>query len=441
MDQNYICNACNGSGQQRCDECDGSGKHFDYEKQKIKNCKRCQGEGVIGECPICGGDGIDHIEKTANKLDMSEDQENIYSEVEEEDVSYSGVIEKPFDPKKIDITTKQMTLDLILKRLKNDEVDLKTFFQRGMDLWNKTQQSRLIESILIRLPLPAFYFDGSDDNKWLVVDGLQRLSSFKNFILEKDPKKQLKLENLEYLTQYNGFTYNKLPRNLQRRIEEHEITVYIINEGTPNEVKFNLFKRINTGGLVLTSQEIRQALNQGIPAKFITELSELPEFTTYKINPKRMLDKDFVNRFLAFYLFSYENYKPDLDDFLNKAMAHIKNLKEHERTEIKTNFKKSMIRAKELFGDFAFRKRYDIKLKKKSIINKALFEVWSVTLSKISDNEYENIKNKKEYLNNDFIQIMNTDKDFEKSISTATGDIRNVNKRYKTILSLIEKYK
>ncbi len=371
---------------------------------------------------------------------MNEEKEK-YSEIDEEDTSSEVSIDKPFDPKKIDITTKQMTLDLILKRLKNDEIDLETFFQRGIDLWNKTRQSRLIESILIRLPLPAFYFDGSNDNKWLVVDGLQRLSSFKNFILEKDFKKQLKLEKLEYLTQYNGYTYNDLPRSLQRRIEEHEITVYIINEGTPNEVKFNLFKRINTGGLILTSQEIRQALNQGIPAKFITELSEMPEFKVYKINPKRMLDKDFVNRFLAFYLFSYKNYKPDLDDFLNKAMAHIKELSENERKNIETDFKKSMIRAKELFGDFAFRKREDVKSGKKSKINKALFEVWSVTLSKISDNDYKNIKIKKDDLNNDFVLILNNDKNFDNSISTATGDPRNVRKRYETILSLIKKYK
>lgn len=360
-----------------------------------------------------------------------------YAEIEEEDISSSANIEKPFDPKKIDITTKQMTLDLILKRLKNDEVDLETFFQRGMNLWDKTKQSRLIESILIRLPLPAFYFDGSDDNKWLVVDGLQRLSTFKNFILEKDPKKQLILQNLEYLTKYNDYTYEKLPRTLRRRIEEHEITVYIINKGTPNEVKFNLFKRINTGGLILTAQEIRQALNQGIPANFITELSELPEFKYYKINPKRMLDKDFVNRFLAFYLFPYKDYRPDLDDFLNSAMAEIKNIS----NEIKLSFKISMIRVKKLFGEYAFRKRYEVNPDKKGRINKALFEVWSVSLAKLSKEEFNSISGKKDFLNKDFVEIMKNDKEFEKSISTSTGDPKNVKKRFETILSLLEKYK
>ena len=371
---------------------------------------------------------------------MIEDKEKKYSEVEDEDISSKWKIEKPFDPKKIDITTKQMTLDLILKRLKNDEVDLETFFQRNSDLWDKTKQSRLIESILIRLPLPAFYFDASDDNKWLVVDGLQRLSHFKNFILEKDTKKKLRLQNLEYLTQYNDYTYEKLPRTLQRRIEEHEITVYIINEGTPNEVKFNLFKRINTGGLILTAQEIRQALNQGIPANFITDLSETEEFKYYNINPKRMLDKDFVNRFLAFYLFTYEEYQSDLDDFLNKAMNKTKELSDIERDRIKSSFKKAMLRSKTIFGEFAFRKRFDLTTNKKSRINKALFEVWSVTFSKLSDDDFENVKRKKGHLNKDFVQIMKNDSEFEKSISTATGDPKNVRKRYKTIVSLVKKF-
>ncbi len=149
----------------------------------------------------------------------------------------------PFDPKKIDITTKQMLLATVLGRLRNGGIDLKTHFQRGTDLWGKDKQSRLIESILIRLPLPVFYFDGSDDDNWLVVDGLQRLITFQNFVIDKT----FKLRGLEYLTQYNDYDFDGLPRELWRRIEESTITAYIINLGTPDDVKFNLYRRFSTG--------------------------------------------------------------------------------------------------------------------------------------------------------------------------------------------------
>ena len=288
--------------------------------------------------------------------------------VEKEDTSYTGSIDKPFDPKKVDISTKSMILEAIFRRLRNNEIDLNTPFQRGPDLWDKTKQSRLIESILVNLPLPAFYFDGSDDNKWLVVDGLQRLSAFKNYVVDKS----LKLQGLEFLTQFNGFAFDDLPRELQRRIEEHEITVYIINPGTPQDVKFNLFRRINTAGLFLTPQEIRHALNQGIPADFVRDLAELPEFKRYRINPKRMLDRDFVTRFIAFYIHKPQEYKPDLDTFLHNSMAKLSEFSELERETIKKDFKKALKAAWEIFGNDAFRKRYNANDKRKPI-NKALY--------------------------------------------------------------------
>ncbi|MEQ8188766.1 MAG: DUF262 domain-containing protein [Candidatus Eremiobacterota bacterium] len=353
--------------------------------------------------------------------------------VEIEDSS-EVTIDRPLDPKKIDITTKQMILEVIFRRLRNKEIDLNTFFQREMNLWDKTKQSRLIESILLKLPLPAFYFDGSDDNNWLIVDGLQRLTTFQNYIIENN----FTLQNLEYLTQFNGLYYNELSRDLHRRIEEHEITVYIINPGTPENVKFNLYKRINTGGLILTAQEIRHVINHGIPADFINELAELEEFKKYRINRKRMLDRDFITRFVAFYIHTPEEYEPDLDTFLNSSMSKLKELSAQKREQLKADFKKSLRTAWNIFGNDAFRKRYD-KSDKRKPVNKALFETWNVALCKLEEDEIETVIERKDILKEEFINLLNSDKDFERSITSGTGDKKQVEKRFKSIELLIKK--
>lgn len=362
-------------------------------------------------------------------------------EVEEESSASTNdsdaPIEKPFNPKEINIKSKTMSLDNIIKRIRESEIDMAPDFQRKGDLWTPDKQSRLIESMLIKLPLPAFYFDGTEDEKWLVVDGLQRLSAIKNFVVDES----LRLQGLEFLENISGKTFSELPRNYRRMIEETEIVAYIINPGTPADVKFNIFKRINTGGLVLEPQEIRHALNQGIPSKFVARLAQLESFkeaTQNVIATDRMLDREFVTRFLAFYLNGPKGYKPDLDTFMTSSMGQLKSKTTDELNKIKEAFDKAMKLSKIIFGKWAFRKVYSIEERRKPI-NKALFEVWSVELANFTPEEQKRAELRKRDIFQEFTKLMNDDETFVAAITSATGDKGRVNYRYNKIHELLNK--
>jgi hypothetical protein len=384
-------------------------------------------------------DNLYNKEETINLNGQTFTPDPVDFEVEKEEIDpNSQLMDKPFDPTKIDIDTKTPSLDTIIKRIKNKTVQLNTesYFQRKDDLWDTTKQSRLIESILIRFPLPAFFFDASDDNNWLVVDGLQRLSSIRNFVVLK----KLKLTNLEFLSQLDGKGWDELPVDLQRLIEESQIVIYKIMPGTPTDVKFNIFKRINTGGLILEPQEIRHALFQGRPAEFVAELASTSEFlsvTKGKIKTHRMLDRDFANRFLCFYIFGYRNYIPDLDTFMSKAMASIYSKTEAELNLIKEDFRESMKLCKAIFGKEAFRKVYKDQ-NRLPPINKAIFDSLSVQLALLIPNERELLRSKGARFKEELQNLLRFDEYFFTSVTSSTGDKNKIIYRHNKVEDLIK---
>lgn len=358
---------------------------------------------------------------------------------ESETTDPEGVISDPFDPTQIRVERSTPTIDLLTRRIEHGEINLAPDFQRKGGIWTDDAKSRLIESILIRIPLPAFYVDATDDDKWLVVDGLQRLTTLKRFVVEKD----LKLGGLEFLSELEGKTFDDLPRNLQRRIEETEVIVFLIQPGTPPAVKFNIFKRINTGGLPLSAQEIRNAINGDRVREFIKGLAESSAFqtgTSNSIGDKRMADRECVTRFAAFMLTEPANYSgKDFDNFLNTTMSRLddpKQVPDSDLSKLAREFEQAMQRARRTFGRYAFRK-YLGSDRRLSPINKALFESMSCGLARLSEVEASALEERKVQALAAYADL-NNDPEFAAAISQGTGDPNRVRRRFARIEEMLK---
>jgi hypothetical protein len=327
------------------------------------------------------------------------DMQGLSTGVEAEVEAAESLIQEPFDPAKIDVVTRTMTVDLLLARLRRGVLDLAPDFQRFAGIWSEADQSKLIESLLLRIPLPTLYAAEVGEEGWAVVDAIQRLTTIARFV---DPDsidaQPLRLRGLEYL-RYNGYTYADLPVGLQTRIDETELIVHVIRARTPEPVKFNIFARLNTGGRPLTLQELRHALIPGRARDLLRELANSEPFlraTGYSVKPTRMADREMVLRFLAFRLTDPAEYpRGDLNDFLRDAMRKINNLAPEEIDRLTADFTRAMSAALEIFGEHAFRKLYAGQYGRLPI-NKALFEAESASLARLASRELAVLKERRD---------------------------------------------
>ncbi|MDR0836240.1 MAG: DUF262 domain-containing protein, partial [Tannerella sp.] len=211
--------------------------------------------------------------KTEDNIEPEEGNENVKNEI-------------PFNPNDISISIVPRTIGQIVDMLRYGEI-LIPYYQRLPNLWSEKKKSRFIESLMLNLPIPLFYFDevefekenGLKQKKWVVIDGLQRISTLEHFILLNENVKTISgnnqpliLNDLEFKTEFNQKKWDDLPRDIQRRIENCQVTINLILKGTPEEVKYNIFCRINQGGVELKAQEIRTAIFQGYKIEFVEEL-------------------------------------------------------------------------------------------------------------------------------------------------------------------------
>lgn len=337
-------------------------------------------------------DDNETIEKILDKvlyeiIEVEKSGADTFNESETTDIN-------PYDPDKIKVRSDKIAVSILSKMIDNHSIDLNPDFQRNL-VWNNFQKSRLIESILLRIPLPMFYFAEDEESNLSVVDGLQRISTIKEFMDNKFP-----LKNLQYLNdtcegKYYESKGNKvgLDTKYLKWFDLTSISANIIDPSSPPKVKYDIFRRINTGGRPLNNQEIRNCLmGKGLreSLKTMSDLKEFKSATDYSIKSTRMEDQEIALRFLYFYeliernknIEEYNGYMDlVLDEYTDK---HIKTSQQHLEKYVH-KFTNAMKNAEHLIGSkYAFRKiqNKDIQPNSyKQLINKALFVCCSVLLS------------------------------------------------------------
>ncbi len=344
----------------------------------------------------------------------------------------------PYDPKLIRVDTKTFSIGQIYAMINDGDIDLSPDFQRGFVWTDITRKSRLIESLLLRIPLPVFYFAQDEEGLFQVVDGVQRLTVIKSFL-----NNEFKLKNLEYLSECEGQWYkNKalskelsLSGMFSRRIEQTQLYINVIDPQTPGKVKYDIFKRINTGGKALNNQEIRNCLANRRTREFLHSLSRSDEFikaTRGSVSPVRMADEELILRFIAFYLIDTglsdsQEYKGGMDELLDDTVTGLNGVDRLVLQTMREQFMNAMMNAYKIFGDSAFRKT--------SFINKSLFLGLSRVLRKyrpeeIDEKDIEGIKNS---LN----QAIQKDDTFTSALSMGTNDAKNVKIVYNKINKIV----
>lgn len=341
-----------------------------------------------------------HSEQVENIADSEEIVDE--ASIEDEDKSSSDLVTKPWDPKDIRITTKTFTIREIFTQItsQDNELDLAPDFQRSF-VWSDKQQVRLIESILLGIPLPAFYFNQDKDGNHQVIDGVQRLTTVKHFMSDTLGLKEV---DLEYLKSLAGKTYTGLDKATQRRFAGTQIVAHVIEPQTPDEVKYDIFNRVNTGGTGLEAQEIRHCMSKARSRDFLCSLVESTSFDQvmgkyfWKNDQTegwirfshRMMDREVALRFCAFYTVPVEDYAraSSLDAFLLQFTRLID--RQHDEAEqsmdlikMKIAFEQAMQNSYEIMGKGAFR-RWLPGATRSAPFSRAIFESQAIALADYS---------------------------------------------------------
>jgi hypothetical protein len=315
-----------------------------------------------------------------------------------------------------------------VKRIRSNRYDLNPEFQRDF-VWSPEKQSRLIESCLMRIPLPVLYVAEAEDGRIVVVDGLQRLSTFRRY-LDNELKLSFAGSEEDPPHPLEGKRYSDLELKLQERVEDTQLTLYILDSKAPERAKLDIFERVNSGE-PLTRQQMRNCLYSGTATRLLKRCAESPAFLTAtggSLKAKTMRDREAVNRFFAFAILGWSHYNSgEMDSYLAEALETMNKMSPQELNSLEVRFLRAMEINSSLFKRHAFRKSLRTENDaNRSALNIALFDVCSVVLSSLDD---ATISSHSAVIKESIAALL-IDGDFNNSITYATNDKKRVATRF-----------
>lgn len=319
---------------------------------------------------------------------MDNDQDGIIIENTEEldQLEYSDNENMPIF-KTVNVTKKDFSLFELFRKYNKGKIVYEVDFQRN-EVWETKQKYELIESILMGLPLPIFYFKQSED-EYIVVDGKQRLSTLFSYF-----RNEFALKNLRVLSELNGKRFDDLTGEYsiyQSQLEDYQIYSHLILPPTPDKILFDIFDRVNRGGTKLNKQEIRNALYHGKGLDMINEIVKTREFieaTNLKPDKDRRMKASYLmTRFLAFYMYFEKQLDVDgkayeykgIDDLLEHTLLCLNRKNDEEHKKLYNMSLSCLGMSYNLIGIGAFRKS----LIQSNPINMNIFETTMYLMSRI----------------------------------------------------------
>jgi uncharacterized protein with ParB-like and HNH nuclease domain len=343
--------------------------------------------------------------------------DKLFPQMEEADFEILNI---PPEKRRLSTETYDFTVSTINEYIKDNHIVIPKF-QRGY-VWNRSQASRLIESLIIQCPIPVIFLSQNSDETLSVIDGNQRLNSIKLF-LEDD----FQLKGLTAYPEIEGFYFSELDPRFQRHILNRTVRCIVILKDTHPQIKFDVFERLNTGSVRLNPQELRHGIYNGPLMDLLEKLSKDKDWQTLSgtKQDRRMKGDELILRFLSL-SDNWRSYSKPLSSFLNVYSENHRIVSSEVQAELKNTFTHTFNNCQKIFGIYTFRTfNKDFKQLK---FNAALFDAQMVSVFEIAPDEQRIAAIDKERMLHNLRELI-FDDDFSKYISSGTTDRKSVQER------------